>query len=319
MTGGLTHFDEAPTRDRNVGHLRGRWTFLGEAGGAETIGVRRIQLPADGWSTPAHQHGKEEEIFYVLAGSGVSWQAGETTAIGPGDCIVYHPGAGAHTLHADEHLDVLAFGTREWDEAIEFDQLDIVMLNGRAVHSERRARGGPPIQFLHEAEQGPPPLPPRTDPPGPRPPTIVNLNDVEPVRVEHGRIARVRRNLGRAAGSKIAGLQHVVVDPGRESAPPHCHSVQEELFVILEGEGRLVLDDDPDAATPVRSGHVVCRPAATRVSHMFVAGETPLTYLAYGTRDPSDVCFYPRSGKIAIHGVGVIGRIEPLDYWDGEG
>ncbi|MDX6494873.1 MAG: hypothetical protein QOE17_859, partial [Gaiellales bacterium] len=40
--------------------------------------------------------------------------------------------------------------------------------------------------------------------------------------------------------------------------------------------------------------------------------------LAYGTREPSDICFYPRSGKIAISGLGVIGRIEPVDYWDGE-
>ncbi len=50
------------------------------------------------WSTPAHEHGRSEEIFFVLAGSGVSWQAGATTAIGPGDCIVYHPHGGAHTI-----------------------------------------------------------------------------------------------------------------------------------------------------------------------------------------------------------------------------
>jgi hypothetical protein len=40
--------------------------------------------------------------------------------------------------------------------------------------------------------------------------------------------------------------------------------------------------------------------------------------LAYGTRDPSDICWYPDSRKIYFRGVGVIGRIEQLDYWDGE-
>jgi hypothetical protein len=35
-------------------------------------------------------------------------------------------------------------------------------------------------------------------------------------------------------------------------------------------------------------------------------------------RDPGDVCYYPRSGKIAFRGVGVIARLESLDYWDGE-
>ena len=30
------------------------------------------------------------------------------------------------------------------------------------------------------------------------------------------------------------------------------------------------------------------------------------------------MCFYPRSGKLAMRGLGVIGRIDRLDYWDGE-
>ncbi|HEY6399366.1 MAG TPA: hypothetical protein VIX82_18120, partial [Solirubrobacteraceae bacterium] len=74
----LTHFDEAPHREFELGHLCGRWTFLGEAAGSVTVGVRRIQVPAGGWTTPAHEHGSEEEIFYVLAGRGISWQKGQT-------------------------------------------------------------------------------------------------------------------------------------------------------------------------------------------------------------------------------------------------
>ena len=53
-------------------------------------------------------------------------------------------------------------------------------------------------------------------------------------------------------------------------------------------------------------------------AHTFRAGENGLTLLAYGTREPGDVCFYPRSNKLSFRGVGVIGRIEQLDYWDGE-
>ena len=60
------------------------------------------------------------------------------------------------------------------------------------------------------------------------------------------------------------------------------------------------------------------------MAHTFRAGVggltylTYLTYLAYGMRRPADVCYYPRSGKIAFRGVGVIARLERLDYWDGE-
>jgi uncharacterized cupin superfamily protein len=69
---------------------------------------------------------------------------------------------------------------------------------------------------------------------------------------------------------------------------------------------------------PLRAGHVVARPPGTRVSHSFRAGPDGVTMLVYGTREPNDICFYPRSNKIFWRGIGVIGRIEQLDYFDGE-
>lgn len=308
---GITHFDEAPSRDYALGHLRGRWTMLGNAAGCDAVGVRRIQLPAGGWSTPVHDHGRAEEIFYVLSGTGVSWHAGATAPIGAGDCILYHPRAGGHTLCADTGLDVLAFGHREFDESLQLPRLGLSMLGRSGVESIPPPADGTPLQHIREAELGPPDL----GPPRRRPGTIVNLADVEANRVEHGRVARVRRNLGRAVASKRAGLQHVVVDPGRYSTAQHCHSLEEEIFVILSGAGGLVLDDEE---IPVGPGHVVARPPGTGVAHVFRA-ESELTYLAYGTREPGDMCFYPRSNKIAFRGLGVMGRIELItDYWEGE-
>ncbi len=43
-----------------------------------------------------------------------------------------------------------------------------------------------------------------------------------------------------------------------------------------------------------------------------------MTLLAYGTRDPADMCWYPDSSKVAFRGLRVIARVERLDYWDGE-
>ena len=40
--------------------------------------------------------------------------------------------------------------------------------------------------------------------------------------------------------------------------------------------------------------------------------------LVYGTREPNDMCWYPRSSKISWRGLGVVGRIETLEYFDGE-
>jgi uncharacterized cupin superfamily protein len=308
---GITHFGAAPAREYAIGHIRGRWTMLGDAAGSQSVGVRRIELPAGGWSTPAHEHGRSEEIFYVLGGTGLSWQQGRTAAIRAGDCIVYHPRGGAHTLWAESALDVMAFGMREFDESLQLPRLGMSMLGRRGTESTVGPADGTPIQHVREGALGPPELP---DQPDPRPPTIVAIDDVRADRTEHGRVARVRRNLGRAAGSRASGLQYVEVDAGKESTAQHCHSLEEEIFVILDGSGMLVLDDEE---TPVGPGNVVARPPGTGVSHMFRA-ETALTYLAYGTRNPGDVCYYPRSNKIAFRGVGVMARLERLEYWDGE-
>jgi uncharacterized cupin superfamily protein len=309
---GLTHFDEAPARDYALGHLRNRWTLLGEAAGSETVGVRRIQIEPGGWSTPAHEHGRSEEIFYVLAGSGLSWQRGRTAAIRAGDCIVYLARRGEHTLHAQEPLDVLAFGTRVYDEATRLPRLGISTLGGRAVESVPGPADGTPIQFVREGDLGPPELPPE---PGPRPRTIVHLDDVEPDVVDRARVARARRELGRAAGAQVSSLNWVRVAPAKLAHPEQCHTLEEKLFVVLSGSGVMVLGDEE---IPVRAGHVIARPAGTGVAHTFRAGSEELTFLAYGGREPGDICYFPRSGKIALRGLGLVARLEAVDYWEGE-
>jgi uncharacterized cupin superfamily protein len=111
-------------------------------------------------------------------------------------------------------------------------------------------------------------------------------------------------------------------------ASPHCHSADEEVFVILDGEGTFELWDRPEPGAPpaseplerhpVRRGHVISRPAGTARSHCLRTREKAMTYLAYGTRDPNDVCYYPRSNKLYFRGLGLIARLEPLAYSDGE-
>jgi uncharacterized cupin superfamily protein len=309
---GIARLDEGRRREVDAGHLRSRWTFVGEAAGCVNVGVRRIELPPGGWSTPAHEHGRDEEIFYVMSGRGLSWHGGEVCEVVAGDGIVYLPGSGAHSLHAIEALDVLAFGERHEDESVGFPRLAMSYVGSRMVESMPGLIDGAPLQFVRESELGPPPLPPT---PGPRPSTVVNVNDVEAVTVERPRVARTRRNLGRAAGSVATGIQHVEVFPGKQSAPAHCHSLEEEIFVVLHGDGVIVLGDEE---TPVGPGHVISRPAGTGVAHTFRAGAGGLTYLAYGMRNPGDVCYYPRSNKIAFRGIHLVARLERLDYWDGE-
>jgi uncharacterized cupin superfamily protein len=308
---GIAHWDAVEGRQREAGHLNAEWFDLGTAAGTVTVGLQRIRIAPGGWSTPAHVEHGEEEIFWVLAGSGLSWQdAGDgptTHAVGPGDCLVHQTLAEAHTLHAGEDgLDVLAFGQRVVSGGARLPRAGLSWFGPSWVRS-----GGAPSPWEAEALASAPELPA----PSARPASIVHLDAVAGEHRDGATVSRERRDLGSAAGSVVTGLKHIRVPEGRLGGAPHCHSAEEEIFVVLEGEGALILGD---AEHPVRAGTIVSRSAASCVAHTFRAGPGGLAYLAYGTRQPNDICYYPRSGKVALWGVGVIGRIAPLDYWDGE-
>jgi uncharacterized cupin superfamily protein len=169
--------------------------------------------------------------------------------------------------------------------------------------------------WTREAAAGPPEFEPASE----RPSNVVNLADVDAVERDGPTVGRRVRDLGRAAGSKRTGLRHSEVLAGKLNAPPHCHSAEEEIFVVLEGDGELLLWEEGGIVEhPVRAGSVVARPAGTGVAHALRAGDGGMRLLAYGTREPNDICLYPRSGKVMIRGVGLVGRLEPLDYWEGE-
>lgn len=317
----VSHWDEIDPVTRQKGHISARWRGL--AGHRSiTVGVQRIEVDPGCWSTPLHREGSEEEIFYVLGGSGVSlqWDGERTEAfeVGPRDCLVHLASEHGHTLRAGpDGLDVLAFGERHYPVGTAY-----LPRAGVAWGLGAWARVGDPQNhpWKLEADAGPPELPE----PSPRPQRIVNLAAVEPTSgFMRTTVRSTWHDLARAAGSERTGLRHVTVEPGALMAPPHSHSAEEEIFVVLEGDGELELWPSPrfggeHVTFGLRAGCTVSRPAGTHRAHSLRAGAQGLTVLAYGTREPNDMTFYPRSGKVNLRGLGVIGRIQQLDYWDGE-
>jgi uncharacterized cupin superfamily protein len=307
----LAHWDEVESGRGETGHLGGEWSNLGSAAGTQTVGLKRIRVDPGKWSTPYHRQTAEEEIFYVLAGSGICLHEGGAFAVRAGDCIVHL----AHELHAlradDDGLDVLAFGTRGRTEIGHLPRAGVAWIGGTWAEV-----GGGDHPWEREAAAGEPVVPEL----GERPPNVVNVDEVE--GSYEGRWKRVAQ----AAGSRLTGLNWALLHAGEEGASPHCHSADEEIFVILAGDGWLELWPSPQHVRngreyeeiPVRAGHVISRPASTSISHGIRAGDPGLTYLAYGTRNPGDVCYYARSNKIYFRGLGLIARLEDLDYDDGE-
>jgi uncharacterized cupin superfamily protein len=303
----LAHWDEVDSYRREKGEMGADWQRLGDAAGTERVGVNRVRIDPGRLSTPPHSHGASEEIVFVLGGSGLSWQDEQVFEIGPGTCIVHLADHEEHTLRGGpDGLDVLIFGTRHPTELGWLPRSRAIRLGWPWVEG----RTDDPWDV--EAEAGPLAV----GEPAARPPTIVDVDDLS---------ERVR-DLARRAGSIRTGLRWARLDPGEIGAPPHCHSAEEEVFVVLEGDGTLELWPSPRAVdrgaeredVPIRAGHVVARPPATGIGHAFRAGDSGMTLLLYGTREPNDIAYYPRSNKINFRGLGLIGRIEHLDYYDGE-
>jgi len=317
----ITHWDDVEPSRRERGHIAASWQSLTGANSV-TTGVQRISVDPGGWATPLHLEGSEEEIFYVLSGSGVSFQwDGESEgafAVGPGDCLVHLALEHAHTICAgDDGLVVLAFGQRHYAANTLLPRAGVSWLGSTWV-----LEGAPEDHpWTREAAAGPP----TWETLAARPSRIVNVDDVPPRRrgTGTGTVGSEVRGVGDAAGSERTGLSHYVVQPGMLMNPPHVHAAEEEIFVVLEGSGTVLLypsprEDGEIEEVPVRAGCTIARPAGSQRAHAIRAGADGLTLLAYGSRDPNDIVYYPRSGKISFRGVGVIGRIERVDYWDGE-
>ncbi|HYM56294.1 MAG TPA: cupin domain-containing protein [Solirubrobacteraceae bacterium] len=300
----VANLHESAARELAVGHIKGMWRDLGREAGTRTVGLRRIEVAEGYFSTPAHEHGADEEIFFVLAGEGLLWQEGATCAVGADDFIVHRPRRGAHTLRAGAGgLDVLVFGQRRDPALTALPRAGVAWSFPRWVNL---GDGDPP--FAREAAAGPPECPP---PQADRPPNVVALADVPAIFD-----GRARRG-GLAAGAVASGLNHVVLPAGGQGAPAHCHSQEEEVFVVLDGDGVLELwgrgAESPEQQE-LRAGDVVSRPAGTGVAHALRPGEQGLTYLAYGTREPGDMCFYPQLGRVSLRGLGIALRSPEIDH-----
>jgi uncharacterized cupin superfamily protein len=304
----VIHWDEVEPRVFDGTHLRGAGWRVGAAAGARGAGLTRYRMAAGERAMPVHVHADEEELFYVLHGEGISWQDGRAYAVRAGDCILHRPGAEAHTiLGAGDGLDVLAFGGGS-PTGLTWLPRAQAWWNG----PHWLPHDGP-NPFAAEEAAGPLEVP---APEAQRPPTIVALDDLPAEDFSGGGdVVAVRRDAGDVLESRRTGVGHLVVAPGALSGPPHCHAAEEELFVVLDGTGTLLLGDEEH---PVRAGSVVARPPGTGVPHAFRAGEGPLTVLAFGTREPNDIVFFPRSGKVGLRGVKVRFNVAQVEYWDGE-
>ena len=169
---------------------------------------------------------------------------------------------------------------------------------------------------------------------------ILNIADVEFRKVGHGSNAAGAEHapekfqaqigdIGRRLGAQKLGYNLTVVPPGKRAFPLHNHRANEEMFLVLEGEGEVRIGQE---TFPIRQGDVIAHPpGGPETAHQIVnTSKSELKYLAVSTRLSPEIAEYPESGKFGVYaeypgpdgkpaGLRFISRAgSSINYYDGE-
>lgn len=129
---------------------------------------------------------------------------------------------------------------------------------------------------------------------------IVNLDDVTFDDVEEDGLYTSRRaRFSDGIGARNLGYNLTVLPPGKAQCPFHSHHGEEEMFLILEGEGELRFGGE---RYPIRRHDVIaCPPGGADVAHQIInTGTVTMRYLSLSTRVAVDACEYPDSAKVMV-------------------
>lgn len=155
---------------------------------------------------------------------------------------------------------------------------------------------------------------------------LVNLDDVTFTDIEeNGYYTSRRAQFSDSIGARKLGYNLTELPPGKAQCPFHNHHGEEEMFLILEGEGELRFGKE---RYPIRKHDVIaCPTGGPEVAHQIInTGTTTMRYLSLSNVVDIETCEYPDSNKIMI---GAGGRGEPglyrmfrsentVDYYDRE-
>lgn len=158
------------------------------------------------------------------------------------------------------------------------------------------------------------------------PKPLVNLDQVEFDDIEdNGYYTSRRARFSAAIGARQLGYNLTELPPGKAQCPFHSHRAEEEMFLILEGEGELRFGDQ---RYRIRKHDVIaCPTGGPEVAHQIInTGSTTMRYLSLSNQAEVDVCEYPDSQKVGVFADkpasarfrGLYRSTATLDYYDGE-
>ncbi len=222
----LRQLDEVPGIELTSGG-RLQW-LVDQSLGAEHVMAYRLTLPPDSGET--HVHAGAEEALYVLSGKGEVRVEGETHPVGPGQAVFIGDAAEhSYVNTGDSPLIIVGAMAPAIDVADVHPAMPRLDLSG--VHSSSVAEQNAPVRMMDEQRVTP---------------TMMG---------ERSFRVLVNPEVGCRLMTQFTG----VIPTGR--APLHAHPYEEATY-ILQGSGRLWLEDDP--VGDLRPGSVVFFPVGVR-------------------------------------------------------
>ena len=129
---------------------------------------------------------------------------------------------------------------------------------------------------------------------------FVNLDEVQFDDIEENGFYTSRRALFSAQiGARKLGYNLTELPPGKSQCPFHSHREEEEMFLVLEGEGELRFGEHRFKLR--RHDVIACPTGGAEVAHQIInTGNTPLRYLSLSNVSSTEVCEYPDSQKVGV-------------------
>lgn len=130
---------------------------------------------------------------------------------------------------------------------------------------------------------------------------FVNLADVAFTDIEeNGYYTSKRAQFSAGIGARKLGYNLTELPPGKAQCPFHAHRLEEEMFLILEGEGELRYGD---RRHKIRKFDVIaCPTGGAETAHQIInTGSTTMRYLALSNISETEICEYPDSDKVGVY------------------
>jgi uncharacterized cupin superfamily protein len=322
-----TAFADVPNFNIRYKHLT-----MAACGDDYHVGVAIEELPPGMRTAPAHYHFIEEEHLFILEGTLTLRLGAGTHRMKAGDYACFPAGQKAgHTLinDGDKPCRYVIAGENSQNEVVVYTDTNKVLvrpLGRRALLDLAAIRN-----YWDDENTGLPQgqVPPadgkvEADDPNlkPKPPISSDTVAWEDSFSADKFGGRAKHLTFAAVGQGYhVGMLIESPAPGKRLCPRHYHMLEEEQAIILEGEVTLLLDGDERHV--MKPGDYICFPAGRKIGHSFLnSGTGPARYLMIGERNPSDVCVYPDSNKLAVGALRSRQDIFDMggtrDYWDGE-